>query len=62
MMQVRIGEVEVLFLLDAYDELSAGDIGKSLYQVHAPCQLRLHIMASRPMSSLAPACTSLLGE
>jgi len=31
--KVNTGEAEVLFLLDAYDELSAGNIGKSLYQV-----------------------------
>ena len=37
MLQVRTGEAEVLFLLDAYDEMSAGHIGKSLYQVrHRP--------------------------
>jgi hypothetical protein len=31
---VRKGEAEVLFLLDAYDELSASNIGKSLYQAN----------------------------
>lgn len=31
---VRKGEAEVLFLLDAYDELSASTIGKSLYQAN----------------------------
>ena len=33
-MQVRTGEVEVLFLLDAYDELPSQLIGKSLYQAN----------------------------
>lgn len=32
--KVRIGEVEVMFLLDAYDELPASNQGKSLYQAN----------------------------
>ena len=36
------GEAEVLFLLDAYDELSAGYISKSLYQANNLEQFRSH--------------------
>ena len=32
--KVRLGQVEVLFLLDAYDELSTACIGKSLFQAN----------------------------
>ena len=47
--KVRDGEAEVLFLLDAYDELPSHLIGKSLYQANNLEQYRNETERSGPV-------------